>query len=74
MAGIEADPWLRITVDLLDRRLTFGDEVTHFRIDAPLMLRLLSRATGSPRRSRTCPRSKPTKRLAQSSDSRRTAL
>jgi 3-isopropylmalate/(R)-2-methylmalate dehydratase small subunit len=39
--GIEADPWLRITVDLLDRRLTFGDEVMHFRIDAPLMLRLL---------------------------------
>ncbi len=39
--GIEDDPWLRITVDLLDRRLTFGDEVAHFRIDAPLLLRLL---------------------------------
>ena len=39
--GIEADPWLRITVDLLDRRLTFGDDVTHFRIDDPLLRRLL---------------------------------
>ena len=40
--GIEADPWLRITVELPDRRLTFGDEAAHFRIDDPLLRRLLN--------------------------------
>lgn len=40
--GIEADPWLRLTVRLPQRRLVFGDEAADFRIDDPLLRRLLT--------------------------------
>jgi 3-isopropylmalate/(R)-2-methylmalate dehydratase small subunit len=38
---IEADPWLVLTVDLPGRRLRFGGDASPFRIDEPLLRRLL---------------------------------
>jgi 3-isopropylmalate/(R)-2-methylmalate dehydratase small subunit len=40
-AEIEADPWLTITVDLATRRLGCGAVESPFRIDEPLLRRLL---------------------------------